>query len=141
MIDNDNLYEFLGKGWSFPPTFSKTSRSVKILENEENIAKSIKVIVLTRLGERFFHPNFGTEINDFAFMRNVISKDRIRLKRMIETAITENEYRVDVDQVDIQNNQQEGCVEISVAYTIKAFDTKYNMVFPFYLESGVGYLE
>ena len=139
MMDNDNSYEFLGKGWSFPPAFSKKSRSVMMLENEENIAKSIKVIVLTRLGERFFHPNLGTEINDFAFMRNVMSMDRIRLKRMIETAITENEFRVDVDQVDVRNNQQEDCVEISVAYTIKAFDTKYNMVFPFYLESGIVY--
>lgn len=59
MTDNDNLYEFLGKGWSFPPTFSKTSRSVKMLENEENVAKSIKVIVLTRLGEGSSTPILG----------------------------------------------------------------------------------
>lgn len=134
----EDLYEILGKGWSFPPTFSKTIKGVEIVAKEENVAKSIKIIVLTRLGERFFHPDLGTDINDFVFMRNIDSLDKNKLKKMIEFAIAENEFRVDVDQVDVQNNRQKNCIEISVAYTIKASNTKYNMVFPFYYEDGAG---
>lgn len=137
MKDN-NTYEFLGRGWSFPPTFSKETKGVEMLEEEENVAKSVKLIVLTRLGERFFHPNLGTNINDYLFMRNIDSAEKNRIKRMIEYAIVENEVRVDVDQVDVQNNQEDDCMEISVSYTIKGFNTKYNMVFPFYLENGIG---
>lgn len=134
----EDLYEILGKGWSFPPTFSKTIKGVEIVAKEENVAKSIKIIVLTRLRERFFHPDLGTDINDFVFMRNIDSLDKNKLKKMIEFAIAENEFRVDVDQVDVQNNRQKNCIEISVAYTIKASNTKYNMVFPFYYEDGAG---
>lgn len=134
---NEELYEFLGTGWSFPPTFSKLKRGLEMVEKEDNVAKSIKIIVLTRLGERWFHPRLGTNINDFTFMRNIDSSNKYRIKKMIETAILENEHRVDVDNVEVQNNLQEDCVEISVAYTIREFNTKYNMVFPFYYEEGI----
>lgn len=136
-MSENKPYEFLGKGWSFPPTFSKTTRGVEIVKEEENVAKSVKLIVLTRLGERFFHPSLGTDLNDFLFMKNVDSADKNRIKRMIEFAIVENESRVEVDQVDVHNNQEDNCMEISVTYTIKAYNTKYNMVFPFYLHNGI----
>jgi len=137
-MTNKKSYEFLGRGWSFPPTFSKDTKGVEILEDEDNIAKSVKLIVLTRVGERFFHPELGTDLNAFAFMRNIDSAEKNRIKRMVEYAIMENEVRVVVDQVDVQNNQDDDCIEIAVAYTIKGFNTKYNMVFPFYLENGIG---
>lgn len=137
-MKSNKSFEFLGRGWSFPPTFSKETRGVEMLELEDNVAKSVKLIVLTRVGERFSHPELGTDLNDFAFMRNIDSSEKNRIKRMIEYAIVENEVRVEVDQVDVQNNQEDDCVEISVAYTIKGFNTKYNMVFPFYLENGIG---
>ncbi len=136
-MDKDEVYEFLGRGWSFPPTFSVASKGVNMTELEENVSKSVKILVLTRLGERRFHPSMGTNINDYAFMRNVDSMQITQLKRMIKNAISENESRVDVDNVDIQNNTADDCIEISIAYTIKAFNTKYNMVFPFYYESGI----
>lgn len=132
----DKLYEFLGTGWSFPPTFSKEQKGIELLEQEDNVAKSIKIIIMTRLGERLFHPNLGTDINDFLFTKNINSTNKRRLKQMIEFAIAENEFRVDVDQVDVHNNPQKDCLEISVAYTVRASNTKYNMVFPFFYEEG-----
>lgn len=136
-MEKEEVYEFLGCGWSFPPTFSKTIKGVEMTELEENVSKSVRILVLTRLGERRFHPDMGTDINAYAFIRNVDSMEIIQLKRMIRNAITENESRVDVDDVDVRNNQDEDCLEISIAYTIKAFNTKYNMVFPFYFENGI----
>lgn len=133
----DQSKRFLGTGWSFPPTFSKQTKGVVMLSDEENIAKSVKIIVLTQLGERVFHPNLGTNINDFMFSRNINSPEKHRLERMIEFAIAENEFRVNVDKVDVTNNQAKDGIEISVAYTIKANNSKYNMVFPFYYEDGV----
>lgn len=135
-MGNDKLAH-LGRGWGFPPTFSKEDRGVKLVENEENIAKSVKLIVLTTIGERVYHPTLGTNINDFAFTRNIQYVNDNKLRRMVEFAIAENEFRVDVDNVDIAHNTDDNCIEISVAYTIKALNTKYNMVFPFYLEKGI----
>lgn len=136
-MDKDEVYEFLGRGWSFPPTFSKKTGGVAMTELEENVSKSVKILVLTRLGERRFHPEMGTNVNDYAFIRNVDSMKMTQLKRMIKSAISENEMRVDVDNVDIKNNHEDDSIEISIAYTIKALNTKYNMVFPFYYESGI----
>ncbi len=135
-MKKDEANKYMGCGWSFPPTFSRETKGVQMFSNEMNIAKSIKMIVLTRLGERVLHADFGTNISDFTFMRNINTSEKYRLKKMIEYAIVENEFRVNLDQIDIQNNIKEDCIEISISYTIKANNTKYNMVFPFYYENG-----
>lgn len=129
--------DFLGKGWSFPPTFSKAKRGVQMVEDADNVAKSIKVIVMTRLGERMFHPSLGTNISDLLFSRNINSSTRRKLETMIEYAIVENEARVDVDGVNVENNRSNNSLDVTISYTIKSTNNKYNMVFPFYLESGV----
>lgn len=136
-MTKDELQNILGTGWSFPPTFSKQTKGVAMLSLEENIAKSVKIIVLTKVGERFLHPDMGTNLDDYMFSRNINSPEKSNLKRMIEFAIAENEFRVNVDNVEIVNNQEKNGIEISVAYTIKANKSKYNMVFPFYYEEGV----
>lgn len=133
----EKKYAFMGRGWSFPPAFSKQSRGTVMLSDEANVARSVRLCVQTRLGERMFHPNLGTEIDDFAFVRNYNTIDQQRLKRMIEYAIVENEPRVDVDDISIEHNLADESIEISIAYTIKSSNTQFNMVFPFYYEGGL----
>ena len=135
----EEKYAFMGRGWSFPPSFSKQSKGIVMLADEDNVARSVRLCVQTRLGERMFHPDLGTEIDDFAFVRNYNTIDQQRLKRMIEYAIVENEPRVEVDNITLEHNLADESIEISIAYTIKSSNTQYNMVFPFYYEGGLGF--
>ncbi len=44
---------FQGKGWSFPPEFDKTTvQGVIITEGEDDIQRSLQILLGTQLGER-----------------------------------------------------------------------------------------
>ena len=47
---------FLGTGWSFPPEFSKNEKRVKMTSGEEDIKKSLEILLTTSLGERVMLP-------------------------------------------------------------------------------------
>jgi phage baseplate assembly protein W len=49
MIENNS---FLGRGWSFPPSFDDTCMDVKMLNGAEDIESSLQILLSTRLGER-----------------------------------------------------------------------------------------
>jgi phage baseplate assembly protein W len=46
----DENQSFLGRGWSFPPEFSKESRSVKMLEDEVDIKSSLEILLVNTAG-------------------------------------------------------------------------------------------
>ncbi len=133
---DEKLFKTIGTGWSFPPSFSKDTRSVRMVSGEEEIAQSIKIIIFTKVGERLFHPNFGTDLDSFLYELNVNSLIITRIQQMVEDAIYNYEPRVDVDDVDVRNDFDNNSIEISVSYTIKGNDTQNNLVFPFYLEDN-----
>ena len=39
---------FLGRGWSFPPTFNKASGALELVENEEDIRQSLIIFLTTQ---------------------------------------------------------------------------------------------
>ena len=42
--------DFLGTGWSFPPTFSRASLSVLMVKDNQDIHQSLYILFSTRLG-------------------------------------------------------------------------------------------
>src|SRR5690606_26760283 len=62
-----NERSFLGRGWSFPPTFSKSARDVLMTSDEEDIQKSLEILLSTTIGERFLQPSFGCNLESFVF--------------------------------------------------------------------------
>ena len=58
---------FLGRGWSFPPTFNLSSKSVEMVEDHEDIRQSLHILVSTNLGERILRSDYGTGINILPF--------------------------------------------------------------------------
>lgn len=89
---------FLGRGWSFPPEFSKESRSVKMLEDEADIKSSLEILLSTRLGERIMVPGYGCNLEELLF-----SPLNLTLKTyvidLIKTAILYHEPRIDVKKL------------------------------------------
>jgi uncharacterized protein len=132
---NENQ-SFLGRGWSFPPEFSKESRSVKMLEDEVDIKSSLHILLSTRLGERIMVPGYGCNLEELLF-----SPLNLTLKTyvidLIKTAILYHEPRIDVKKTDINPaDELNGVLLISIDYIIRSTNSRMNMVFPFYKEEG-----
>ena len=127
---------FLGTGWSFPPEFRKQTQSVKMISDEEDIKSSLEILLTTRLTERVMFPEYGCNLEELLF-ENLNRTLITYVSELIRTAILYHEPRIDVDRIDITDtNQEEGRLDIKVSYTVRATNSRNNVVFPFYLEEG-----
>ena len=129
-------YSFLGRGWSFPPEFSKEARSVKMLEDEADIESSLQILLSTRLGERVMLPGYGCNLDELLFNPlNLTLKTYIT--DLIKTAILYYEPRIDVKKIEIDpTDELNGVLLINIDYIIRTTNSRMNMVFPFYKEGG-----
>ena len=127
---------FLGTGWSFPPEFRKQTQSVKMISDEEDIKSSLEILLTTRLTERVMFPEYGCNLEELLF-ENLNRTLITYVSELIRTAILYHEPRIDMDRIDITDtNQEEGRLDIKVSYTVRATNSRNNVVFPFYLEEG-----
>jgi hypothetical protein len=127
---------FLGTGWSFPPTFDHITGTVLMVSDEEDIQQSLQIILGTRPGERVMYPEFGCNL-DIMLFEPLTTTLITEVRDIIETAITYYEPRIELIQVDIDtNNAFEGLVLIELDYLIRAYNSRYNLVYPYYLEEG-----
>jgi phage baseplate assembly protein W len=123
---------FLGRGWRFPIQ-PDASGSLSYVEGEANIEQSLKVLLLTALGERVMRPTFGC-----AAPRLVFAPGSVQYLRLLETTIREAvrdwEPRVALDDVVAEAlREDETHVNVNIDYRIRGSNTKFNLVFPFYL--------
>lgn len=127
--------DFLGVGWQF---CVRTDDNHKIAQskNEEDIKQAIWIILSTSKGERRMLPDFGCSIHDYVFAP--INTSTLSL---IESTITEAllqwEPRIEVLNVETDTQKaHEGLLRISIDYEVRANNTQFNLVYPFYLKEG-----
>jgi phage baseplate assembly protein W len=127
---------FLGKGWSFPPQFLSSGAEVEVVSGEEDIRQSLFILFGTALNERVMFSSFGCELSRYLFEE--IDQALINgLTGIIEDAILNNEPRINTDAVDVtQSSTEAGLLLISISYTIRATNNRYNMVYPFYINEA-----
>lgn len=128
---------FLGTGWSFPPTFSSGGSDVHIVSAAEDIEQSLAILLRTRRGERVMQDAFGCELTEFLF--GEISQGLIgRVRTLISDAILHHEPRISLNSVDVsESGAEDGLLLIAIDYTIRATNSRYNMVYPFYLNEAI----
>lgn len=131
-----NVKSFLGTGWSFPPTFKKSTCSVELVSDVRDIEQSLIILLGTSPGERLMHPKFGCNLRKFVFERadaSVIAE----MSDMIALAINTFEPRVQFLGVEVvEKDDLEGILSINVSYKITITNTRHNIVFPFYKLEG-----
>jgi phage baseplate assembly protein W len=122
---------FLGTGWSFPPTFQRGGSDVTLVSGAEDIHQSLHILLSTRLGERVMQDDFGCALDTVMFEE--IDQDLINtLTSSITDAILYHEPRINLDQIDVDEYaNQPGLLLISLAYTIRSTNSRFNMVYPF----------
>jgi len=132
----DTNESFLGQGWGFPPEFSKNTAAVILTENEEDINKSLEILLSTRLGERVMVPDYGCNLDELLFKPlNLTLKTYVI--DLIKTAILYHEPRIDIEKIWIEEStNNDGLLLIYIDYLIRITNSRKNMVFPFYNEEG-----
>lgn len=85
--------------------------------NERSVGQALKNLILTRTGERFFNPNFGSEVLNSLFENNS-SGFLSDLEFYIQTAILNNEPRVNVTDITVKSINDDHEVEINIYYTL-----------------------
>lgn len=126
--------QFLGRGWRFPILPDSTGR-LGYSEGEENVEQSLRVLLLTALGERVMRFDFGTRAPQLVFAPGGERYLRL-LESTIRDAVRDWEPRVELLDVSVEADFEEPeRVQVSVSYVIRATNTRLNLVFPFYLET------
>ncbi len=130
----DQSKDFLGRGWSFPFAIQPDTGRIAMVEYEEDIKQSIRIILATAKGERVMHPDFGCGIHDLVF--GVINVALIaQVERDVSDALRLYEARIEVEQVSVdQRFVAEGRLEVRIHYRVRATNQSGNYVYPFYFK-------
>ena len=123
---------FLGKGWSFPPTFDRKLGDVQMVTMEEDIKQSLEIYFSTKLGERIMRNDYGCFLHSQVF--ELANESLIQgLSKELERSINVFEPRILITEIRAtKTDSSEGLIEINVAYEIRATNNRSNIVFPFY---------
>ena len=126
---------FLGTGWNFPPTFRREWYGVEMLTGEEDIRSSIFIILQTVTGERVMLPTFGCNLQPFVF--DVLNVPNIAMiEKIVKEALVYHEPRIIVDELISEAFQDIGKLEITINYRVITTNTRYNIVYPFYINEA-----
>jgi phage baseplate assembly protein W len=135
-----NMARFLGVGWQFPVGIDAHDAAKKRFaraEYEESIQQAIQIILFTAKGERIMRPDFGCGIHELVFAPNDAST-RGMAEHHVREALLRWEPRIDVLEVRaIAAGAQEEELRISIDYRVQTTDSRFNLVYPFYLERGI----
>ena len=93
-----------------------------VLKNETAIARSIRNIVFTVPGEKFFQENFGSRISQSLF-ENIDEISAIEIKDEITESINRFEPRVRLISVDTLPNFDSNAFDVIIVYEIIGIDT------------------
>lgn len=132
---NENK-SFLGTGWGFPPTFTKSDKGARMVSDEDDIYESLQVLLLTRPGERVMQPNYGCNLDQLLFEPMNTSMFAY-VKDQISKSILYHEPRIDLKRINLQLDRQvEGLLLVELDYVVRSTNSRFNVVFPFYLKEA-----
>ena len=131
--DSSPEKDFLGTGWTFPPTFDRSHATVIMSSDVANIKQSLWVLFSTSQGERLMLATYGTllRMKVFDALTETMAND---IKSLIAKAILDWEPRIDVISIDIQLlSPLSGELAIKIDFIVRQTNSRSNMVYPFYL--------
>jgi len=127
---------FLGRGWSFPPEFNITAQSVEMTEKVDDIYKSLEILLSTRVGERIMQPKYGCNMDELIFESLDTATKTIIIDK-IKTAILYFESRIDAKKIELNtDNELEGIIVLEIEYVVRATNSRFNFVYPYYRNEG-----
>lgn len=127
---------FIGTGWSFPPRFSKAAGDLVMVSDVEDITESLSILLSTSMGERIMVPSYGSNLQNYIFEpmgQSMLSF----IENLIYEAILYHEPRIKLNKVTLDtSNYVEGKLLIGIDFTVSSTNSRYNYVYPFYINEG-----
>jgi len=132
---SDPTKDFLGSGWKFPPRLDARGH-IELVQGEQDVAEAIRIILMTRRGERPMRPEFGSRLHTLVFEgRNDITLGLAR--QYVSEALERWEPRIEVMAVTAYfGSEASASLLIEVAYRIRATNSERNLTFPYYIIPG-----
>jgi phage baseplate assembly protein W len=132
----DATPSFLGRGWRFPVKPDASGR-LHWVSGDEAVRQSVWLIVTTAQRERVMREEFGCGVYDLVFDANTAALHGM-VQENIRAALTKWEPRIDVLGVRAEAPpDQRNLLLIHIDYRIRANNTVFNLVYPYYLLEGV----
>ena len=123
---------FHGTGWSFPPHFDKTTKTLELVSDELDIQQSLMILMTTQVGERMMRHDFGTGLETKIF-EPLTTTLQTYMTDLISNAILRFESRIDLESVEMDDTGElAGTVLITINFIIRSTNSRSNIVFPFY---------
>ncbi len=91
------------------------------VKNATAIARSLRNLIMTQQGERFFNPLLGSQVTGLPF-ENMDELTASAIKDEITTTINNFEPRVDLTEVDVSPNQDNSEFNVTINYEIVGID-------------------
>jgi len=128
-------FGIIGRGWAFPPAFRRSSLSVDMLTDVQDINSSLHILFNTLQGERVMQVKYGCDLKVLLF-EPLTTTLKTFITDNIKTAILYYEPRIDVDKVTINDEGGlEGKITIIVEYIVRTTNSRYNYVFDYFNEA------
>jgi phage baseplate assembly protein W len=134
---------FLGVGWNFPVARALSDDAAPAPSHlahacyEESVRQGMLLVLLTARGERLMRPDFGCAIHELVFAPNDATTRGMAVSAVRE-ALLLWEPRIEVIDVTARTDADEReRLLISVDYRVSQTDSRFNLVFPFYLSRPI----
>ncbi len=126
----------LGRGGSFPPRFVGAGAEVSMASGVADIHESLELLLTTYTGERTMRPGYGCALDRLLFEE--LDQSLVnQITATITDSILYHEPRIILDNLRIEQDAEvDGLLEIRLSYTVRATNSRYNMVFPFYINEA-----
>lgn len=137
MTEWERARGFLGRGFGFPIEVDEATGKMKTVSLEEDIEQAIRIILMTRKGERVMRPDFGCDIHDFAF-DTMDYTTLVQMEQTVRQALMIWEPRITDVDVKIQDEREDGLLLIGISYVVRSTNNPFNLVYPYYINEGMG---
>jgi phage baseplate assembly protein W len=97
--------------------FSIDTKDLVLIKNEDSIKQSIINIILTSQGERFFNPEFGSNVYNMLF-ENISPQTSTTLRKLILTAINNYEPRAEVQDIIVTPLEERNAYTVSILFNV-----------------------
>lgn len=127
-----DLSDFVGRGISFPMRVDQ-SGAIAMTAGGDDIAASLRMVLMTAPGERVMRSQFGCRIWDLLF-EPINANTLGRMATYVREALGQWEPRAIIDDIVAEPDPADPSkVQIRIDYRIKATNDKRNLVYPFYV--------
>lgn len=105
------------------------------VSDNDDICQSLQILFDTSVGERVMLPEYGCNLRDYLFAPLNVSLLSF-LEDLIRQAIIQFEPRLKLLDLILTPDEFEGRLFITVVGLVRSTNTRFNQVYPFYLQEG-----